>query len=58
MESTLAEVMADPAVQTQIKNLGIVPIHRSGQDYKAYLKGIEGDLLPILGETGMLKKRG
>jgi len=58
METALAEVMADPAVQGQIAKLGIVPVHRSGADYKAYLKGIETDLLPILGETGMLKKRG
>jgi len=58
METALAEVMADPAVQNQIKNLGIVPVHRNGADYKAYLKSIEGDLLPILGETGMMKKRG
>ena len=58
METALAEVMADPAVQNQIKTLGIVPVHRNGADYKTYLKSIENDLLPILGETGMLKKRG
>jgi tripartite-type tricarboxylate transporter receptor subunit TctC len=58
MESALAEVMADAEVQNQIRKLGIVPVHRPGADYKAYLKGIETDLMPILAETGMLKKRG
>lgn len=57
MEAALADVMADKGVQAQIANLGIVPIYRSGADYKAFLKKIEGELLPILAETGMAKKR-
>jgi hypothetical protein len=44
-------------VQTQIANLGIVPVYRNGADYKAFLKKLEGELVPILNETGMAKKR-
>ncbi|MEI8304931.1 MAG: tripartite tricarboxylate transporter substrate binding protein [Burkholderiales bacterium] len=58
MDAALADVMADKAVQAQIANIGVVPIYRNGADYKAHLKKIEGDLLPILAETGMAKKRG
>lgn len=57
MESALADVMADKAVQTQISNLGIVPTYRNGADYAAFLKQIEGELVPILRETGMSKKK-
>jgi len=57
MEAALADVMADKSVQNQISTLGMVAIHRSGADYKAYLKKIEGELSPILAETGMVKKR-
>ena len=57
MEAALADVMADKAVQAQIANLGVVPIYRNGADYRAFLKKIETDLLPILAETGMVKKR-
>jgi tripartite-type tricarboxylate transporter receptor subunit TctC len=57
MEAALADVMADKAVTTQIGNLGVMPIYKSGADYKAHLKSIETDLLPILAETGMAKKR-
>ena len=57
MEAALADVMADKGVQTQIGNLGIVPVYRNGADYKAFLKKLEGELVPILNETGMAKKR-
>ena len=57
MEAALADVMADKGVQTQIANLGIVPVYRNGADYKAFLKKLEGELVPILNETGMAKKR-
>ena len=57
MEAALADVMADKSVQDQISALGIVAVHRNGADYKAYLKKIEGELSPILAETGMVKKR-
>ena len=57
MEAAIADVMADKAVQAQIAALGIVPIYRNGADYKAFLKKIEGELVPILNETGMAKKR-
>ena len=57
MEAALADVMADKAVRDQIANLGVVPIHRNGADYKAFLKTIEGELVPILQETGMYKKK-
>ncbi|HPU51982.1 MAG TPA: tripartite tricarboxylate transporter substrate binding protein [Burkholderiaceae bacterium] len=57
MEVALADVMADKGVQTQIANLGIVPLYRSGAEYKAFLKKLEGELLPVLNETGMVKKR-
>ena len=57
MEAALADAMADKAVQQQISNLGIVPVYRNGADYKAFLKSIEGELVPILQETGMYKKK-
>ena len=57
MEAALADVMADKGVQTQIANLGIVPVYRNGADYKAFLKKLEGELVPVLHETGMAKKR-
>ena len=57
MAELLADVMADKSVQDQISALGIVAVHRNGADYKAYLKKIEGELSPILAETGMVKKR-
>ena len=44
-------------MQTQIGNLGIVPVYRNGADYKAFLKKLEGELVPILNDTGMAKKR-
>jgi tripartite-type tricarboxylate transporter receptor subunit TctC len=49
--------MKDKTVTDQIAKLGIEPVWRSGPDYKAYLKSIETDLMPILQETGMAKKR-
>jgi hypothetical protein len=49
--------MKDASVTDQIAKLGIEPTWRSGPDYKAYLKSIETDLMPILLETGMAKKR-
>lgn len=57
MEAALADVMADKSVQAQIAKIGVVPIYRTGAEYKAFLKKIETDLLPILAETGMVKKR-
>lgn len=58
VDAALADCMKDKSVTDQIAKLGIQPTWRNGADYKAYLKGIETDLLPILAETGMLKKRG
>jgi len=57
VDAALADCMTDKSVTDQIAKLGIEPVWRSGPDYKAYLKNIEGDLLPILQETGMAKKR-
>ena len=57
VDAALADCMKDKSVTDQIAKLGIEPVWRSGPDYKAYLKSIEGDLLPILQETGMAKKR-
>ncbi|HPA91060.1 MAG TPA: tripartite tricarboxylate transporter substrate binding protein [Quisquiliibacterium sp.] len=57
MEAALADVMKDKSVTDQIAALGIEPVYRSGADYKAFLKKIEGELVPILQETGMAKKR-
>lgn len=57
VDAALADCMADKTVTDQIAKLGIEPVWRSGPDYKAYLKSIEADLLPILQETGMAKKR-
>ncbi|MFT3801130.1 MAG: tripartite tricarboxylate transporter substrate binding protein [Burkholderiaceae bacterium] len=57
MSAALADVMADDAVRKQIASLGIVPVYRSGADYKAFLKKLEGDLVPILQETGMARKK-
>jgi tripartite-type tricarboxylate transporter receptor subunit TctC len=56
MEGALADVMADKSVTDQIAKLGIVPVHRNGADYRAFLKSIETELVPILKETGMAKK--
>ena len=57
VDAALADCMKDASVTDQIAKLGIEPIWRSGPDYKAYLKSIEADLMPILLETGMAKKR-
>lgn len=56
MEKALADCMADESVRKQIDNLGIEPIWRDGKAYAALLKKIEGELVPILRETGMAKK--
>lgn len=56
MEKALADCMADESVRKQIDNLGIEPIWRDGKAYSALLKKIEGELVPILRETGMAKK--
>lgn len=58
MEATLADVMADKSVTAQIEKLGIVPVYRNGADYTTFLKKLEGELTPILVETGMAKKKG
>jgi tripartite-type tricarboxylate transporter receptor subunit TctC len=57
VDAALADCMKDKTVTDQIAKLGIEPVWRSGPDYKAYLKSIETDLMPILQETGMAKKR-
>jgi tripartite-type tricarboxylate transporter receptor subunit TctC len=57
MEAALADSMADKTVHDQIANLGIVPVYRNGAEYKAFLKSIEANLVPILKETGMYKKK-
>ena len=57
VDAALADCMNDKSVTDQIAKLGIEPVWRSGPEYKAYLKSIEADLLPILQETGMAKKR-
>lgn len=56
MEKALGEVMAEKGVQEKIAALGVVPVYRNGADYRAFLKEIEGNLLPILAETGLMKK--
>lgn len=57
MDAALADAMNDKSVTGQIAALGVVPVYRSGADYKAFLKKLEGELVPILNETGMAKKR-
>ncbi len=57
MEAALADAMKDKSVTDQIEKLGIEPVYRNGADYKAFLKQIEGELVPILQDTGMAKKR-
>jgi tripartite-type tricarboxylate transporter receptor subunit TctC len=57
VDAALADCMKDKSVTDQIAKLGIEPVWRTGPEYKAYLKSIETDLLPILQETGMAKKR-
>lgn len=56
MEAALADVMADKSVTEQIDRLGIMAVHRNGAGYTALLKELEGNLVPILRETGMAKK--
>jgi tripartite-type tricarboxylate transporter receptor subunit TctC len=56
MDKALADVMQDSSVTSQIEKLGIQAIYRNGKDYEALLKKIEGELVPILKETGMAKK--
>jgi tripartite-type tricarboxylate transporter receptor subunit TctC len=56
MEAALADCMKDKTVTDGIEKLGIMAVHRDGAGYAAYLKEIEGQLLPILRETGMVKK--
>jgi len=56
MDKALADVMQDDSVTSQITKLGIQAIYRNGKDYGALLKKIEGELVPILKETGMAKK--
>lgn len=57
MEAALADAMADKSVLEQITKLGIVPTYRNGADYAAFLKKLETELVPVLSETGMAKKK-
>lgn len=56
VDKALADVMQDESVTSQISKMGIQAIYRDGKDYAALLKQIEGELVPILKETGMAKK--
>lgn len=56
-EKAFAEALADEEVKKQITALGVVPIYRSGAEFREYLKQIEANILPILEETGMRKKK-
>jgi tripartite-type tricarboxylate transporter receptor subunit TctC len=56
METALGDCMADKSVTEQIEKLGIMPVWRKGAEYTKFLKEIEGNLLPILKDTGMAKK--
>lgn len=57
MEAALADAMKDKTVTEQITKLGVVPTYRNGADYAAFLKKLEGELTPVLAETGMGKKK-
>jgi tripartite-type tricarboxylate transporter receptor subunit TctC len=57
MDKALADCMNDKEVTEGITKLGIQAIYRNGKDYGALLKGIEAELVPILNETGMAKKK-
>jgi tripartite-type tricarboxylate transporter receptor subunit TctC len=57
MRKALADCMADKEVQDQISNLGIEPVYRNGPEYGAFLKQLETELVPILQDTGMAKKK-
>jgi len=57
MDKALADCMNDKEVTDGITKLGIQAIYRNGKDYGALLKGIEAELVPILNETGMAKKK-
>jgi len=56
MEAALADCMKDKSVTDGIEKLGIMAVHRDGAGYHAFLKELEGLLLPILRDTGMAKK--
>ena len=57
MRKALADCMADKEVQDQISGLGIEPVYRNGPEYGAFLKQLESELVPILHDTGMAKKK-
>lgn len=56
MEAALADCMKDRTILDGIEKLGIMATYRDGAAYRAFLKDLEAQLLPILRETGMLKK--
>lgn len=56
MEAALADCMKDKTVTDAIEKMGIMAVYRDGAAYHAFLKEIEGNLVPILRETGMAKK--
>lgn len=56
MEAALADCMKDKTVVEGIEKMGIMAVWRDGAAYTAFLKDIETNLLPIMRETGMVKK--
>lgn len=56
MQAALADCMKDKTVIDGIEKMGIMAIYRDGAAYHAFLKEIEGNLVPILRDTGMAKK--
>lgn len=57
MEKAFLDSLNDPELQATIRGLGVVPKAIPGKEFVAYLRQVEKDVLPILEETGMTKKK-
>ena len=57
MEAVLSDTMADAEVRQQVTALGVAPVYRNGAEFRKLLAAIEADMVPILEETGMAKRK-
>ena len=56
LQNAIEASLADPELQQQFRNLGVVGKYRSGADFHALLKSMEPDIHEVLKENNLLKK--
>jgi tripartite-type tricarboxylate transporter receptor subunit TctC len=56
MEAAFAEALKEPELQKRVRNLGVVPKFRTGEEYRKMLVEMEPDIYEVLKENNMLKK--